>query len=397
MGLGGSDSGAAYILRFDGTQWVEDIKLMHPEPVYPGAFGTSVAIHDGVAVVCSHRDSNPLDGRGAAYVYRYTGENWVLEDKLVANDTQLSISFGISTAIHGDVIVVGAPYDDVQYNNTGAVYVYRYNGTDWDFETRLSGSTATAQQLQGWDVAMDHDLILIGTNDNEGENWTFIFRWSGTAWVEDAALGIPGIRDLYGRSVDIRGDTAVVGSPDDGSDYYRGSAYIYQFDGNTWNEAAVLVPPDVQDDDRFGEGVAVADEQTVIVQSINHAIPGYGESTLYIYHEDGGQWAESARVAPANPDDLFGRYGTRSLSAEGDHVVAGSPKDDQFGINAGAAFYISLSCTEDLNSNGVVDQPDLGILLASYEVDAGGDIDGDGDTDQADLGLLLAAYETWCK
>ncbi|MFG0251365.1 MAG: hypothetical protein ACF8NJ_00665 [Phycisphaerales bacterium JB038] len=50
----------------------------------------------------------------------------------------------------------------------------------------------------------------------------------------------------------------------------------------------------------------------------------------------------------------------------------------------------------DLNGDGCVDQSDLGILLASYEVDDGGDIDGDGDTDQSDLGVLLANYEVGC-
>ncbi len=50
----------------------------------------------------------------------------------------------------------------------------------------------------------------------------------------------------------------------------------------------------------------------------------------------------------------------------------------------------------DLNGDDCVDQSDLGILLASYEVDDGGDIDGDGDTDQSDLGVLLANYEVGC-
>ena len=50
----------------------------------------------------------------------------------------------------------------------------------------------------------------------------------------------------------------------------------------------------------------------------------------------------------------------------------------------------------DLNGDGCVNQQDLGILLASYNVDAGGDIDGDGDTDQADLGILLSVYELVC-
>jgi hypothetical protein len=49
-----------------------------------------------------------------------------------------------------------------------------------------------------------------------------------------------------------------------------------------------------------------------------------------------------------------------------------------------------------LNADGCVDQSDLGLLLASYGFDGGGDVDCDGDTDQADLGVLLANYGIGC-
>jgi hypothetical protein len=50
-------------------------------------------------------------------------------------------------------------------------------------------------------------------------------------------------------------------------------------------------------------------------------------------------------------------------------------------------------CDADLNGDNKVDQSDLGILLASYEIDDGGDVNDDGVTDQSDLGILLAEYE----
>ncbi len=56
----------------------------------------------------------------------------------------------------------------------------------------------------------------------------------------------------------------------------------------------------------------------------------------------------------------------------------------------------SPQCPGDLNCDGTVGQPDLGILLASYDVDQGGDIDLDGDTDQSDLGILLSVYGDAC-
>ncbi len=53
-------------------------------------------------------------------------------------------------------------------------------------------------------------------------------------------------------------------------------------------------------------------------------------------------------------------------------------------------------CPEDLDGDGSIGQSDLGILLAAYNQDGGGDIDGDGDTDQADLGALLSVYGDPC-
>jgi len=52
----------------------------------------------------------------------------------------------------------------------------------------------------------------------------------------------------------------------------------------------------------------------------------------------------------------------------------------------------SNACPADLNDDGVVSQPDLGILLTAYGVSDDGDIDRDSDTDVQDLILLLEVY-----
>jgi len=54
----------------------------------------------------------------------------------------------------------------------------------------------------------------------------------------------------------------------------------------------------------------------------------------------------------------------------------------------------------DFNGDGVTDQADLGILLASYNCpgpDCTGDADGDGDVDQSDLGILLKHFGQPCS
>ena len=53
-------------------------------------------------------------------------------------------------------------------------------------------------------------------------------------------------------------------------------------------------------------------------------------------------------------------------------------------------------CPADLNGDGVVSQPNLGILLAAYGVNDGRDIDRDSDTDVQDLIFLLGVYGEGC-
>ena len=77
-------------------------------------------------------------------------------------------------------------------------------------------------------------------------------------------------------------------------------------------------------------------------------------------------------------------------------VWADANSSGEFLSSARAVEYALPYCAADLNADGVIGQEDLGILLASYGMDDGGDVDGDGDTDQADLGALLALYGNPC-
>jgi serine protease AprX len=103
-------------------------------------------------------------------------------------------------------------------------------------------------------------------------------------------------------------------------------------------------------------------------------------------------------VLQANPTWSVDLMRQQLFTTASDYVANGAP-DPLFIRGYGIVdAYAAANATipADLNGDGCVDLADLGILLASYEVDDGGDIDGDGDTDLSDLGALLALYGTPC-
>jgi hypothetical protein len=412
-GPGGTDSGAAYIFGFDGSEWVEEAKLYPTDGTFEGYFGWNVMIYDDFAAVSATEDADPSHIYGAVYIYRYNGSAWVFEQKIIGDDDSKS-AFGISLAAHDNLIFIGDTDDYIVYPfASGAVSIYRYINGVWVFEQKVYGKQVQNSHDAAWSIASDGDRLFIGQNDygepQPGEyNWVSIHKYDGIEWVLEADLSD---YDLaadapYGRAVDIQGPVAVVGCVDDTTLTYRGAVYVYRFSGapdNEWAEETVLVPSDVQNNDYFGEQVVLADENTIVVQALHHDIDGYGRSTLYIYRYRDEEWTLTSRFTPSDPGDGFGQLSSSSLAAEGGKIVTGAALDDQIGSNAGAAFYFDIGCDGDIDGDGDVDLSDLGALLASFELEPGdpwfdprADVDGDGDVDLSDLGALLAAYELPC-
>ncbi|MFO0840651.1 MAG: hypothetical protein U1D55_19245 [Phycisphaerae bacterium] len=85
------------------------------------------------------------------------------------------------------------------------------------------------------------------------------------------------------------------------------------------------------------------------------------------------------------------------MGAQYVYALAMTPARRLLAASNAGLFVLDLSCPGDVDGDGAVSEPDLGLLLAHWLLDAGGDLDGDGDTDEADLGLLLANWGQTCN
>ena len=76
-------------------------------------FGSSVAIHGDTLVVGSIFDDDNGNGSRSAYIYHQDPgtKEWIMQQKLVADDGAIDDHFGGSVAIFGDTLVVGAHWD----------------------------------------------------------------------------------------------------------------------------------------------------------------------------------------------------------------------------------------------------------------------------------------------
>ncbi|MCH8251711.1 MAG: FG-GAP repeat protein [Planctomycetes bacterium] len=81
--------------------------------------------------------------------------------KLTATDTAEGDQFGFSVSLHGDVAVVGSPSDDDGKIDSGSAFVYRFNGSTWVEEQKLTASDAAASDGFGSSVSISGNLAMI--------------------------------------------------------------------------------------------------------------------------------------------------------------------------------------------------------------------------------------------
>ena len=105
------------------------------------------------------------------------------EFKLTARNAAIDDQFGSSVAVSGDTALVGVPYDDDAGSDSGAAYIFVRSGTSWIQQAKLTASDAAAGDLFGQSVAVSGDTALVGAVDDGDAG-----RNSGSAYVYELAL-----------------------------------------------------------------------------------------------------------------------------------------------------------------------------------------------------------------
>ncbi|HJM10187.1 MAG TPA: FG-GAP repeat protein, partial [Candidatus Marinimicrobia bacterium] len=91
------------------------------------------------------------------------------ESKIVASDAATGDNFGRSVAISGDYAIAGAPYDDDGGTNSGSAYIFKRSGTEWSQEDKIVASDPAANDVFGISVAISGDYAIVGAhNDDDG-------------------------------------------------------------------------------------------------------------------------------------------------------------------------------------------------------------------------------------
>jgi len=237
----GNNSGSAYIFKYDVTGWTQEAKLTASDAAKDDWFGYAVSISGNYAVVGAVLDNNNSVNEGSVYVFRRSGSSWTQQAKLVGGDVKAHDEFGGSVCLDGNHVIVGAIGDDDIEEYAGAAYIFERSGNDWIQQARLVAQDGAGGDHFGNSVSIDGNYAVIAANldsDMGQESGSaYIFRREGQNWSQQAKLTAPdgNQNDYFGQGVSIDGSYVVIGAPyDDDNGGNSGSAYIFRRIGTNW-------------------------------------------------------------------------------------------------------------------------------------------------------------------
>jgi len=264
-------------------------------------------------------------------------ENWTEIQKLLASDGTSPDNFGWSVSLDGDTALVGAAPDD---NGKGSAYVFTRSGTSWTQQVKLLASDGAANDLFGNSVSLDGDTALIGApyDDDNGDKSgsVYVFTRTGGLWTQEVKLLATddSTGATFGRSVSLYGNTAFIGA--DYYDYHgNGAAYVFTRTGTTWTQQAKLLASDGALGDYFGFSVSLSGD-TALIGAFGDDDNGLNSGSAYIFTQNDSTWTEQQKLIPLDneEDDYFGW----SVTLEGDSALIGAKFDQNNGIDSGSAY-----------------------------------------------------------
>jgi FG-GAP repeat len=322
-----------------------------------GYFGYSVAIDGDFMVVGSRYANGPTGNiyQGTAYLYQkdLTGA-WQLVKKLFANDGLARDFFGWSVAISGDTVVVGAFGADIGTQvDQGAAYIFEGGANDWNQVKKLVAVDGAAFDNFGNAVAIAEGanivVVAAASDDNEdiafGEDQgsTHIFyrnRGGDNAWGRVKKLLATGAQedDYFGNSIAISDDTIAVGTPysepgpNNSTISNIGSVYIFsrnQGGQDNWGLVKEIVARDAANYDNFGSSVAMDGSILVVGAPFDGFFTTYSQGSAYIFQRDRGGINNWGHAKKLFASDGESRDTfAASVAISNNLVVVGVPYDD---------------------------------------------------------------------
>lgn len=300
----GPNAGAVYPYVRRGNTWkpAEQVKIFPIRSGERDQFGSSVALTGDTAIIGAPGNEKAT---GAVFVFTYNpdAQRWQQQAKLTAQDKATGDQFGWSVAINQSIAIIGARFDDDHGKSSGSAYIFVRSGEEWIQQAKLTANDGAASDNFGQTVSISEDFAIVGAPKHahaglKQSGIAYIFGRNGDNWTQQAKLieNEPGAKNLFGVSVSISGGVAIVGAPSsDGVATDTGAAYVFNRLGDAWIQHAKLSAKDADEHDQFGNAVSIYHNIAFVGAKFDDEL-GNNAGAAYSFLREGDAWVQKKKV-----------------------------------------------------------------------------------------------------
>jgi hypothetical protein len=297
-----------------------------------------------------------------------------LEAFVKSSNPEPDARFGTGVVIMGDTMAVGAPSVTPGF---GSAAVFERVEGEWTQVFEVGSPVVPGGEgfdgLFGWSLALDDDTLFVGTLGGAGlgKGSARPYQRVDGEWAPAAPRLVGSDTedfDNFGASLDLSGDTLVVGAlgwTSDAGDAFRGAAYVFERVGGVWIETDILEAfnagsswlceceglvcgPTSGVGDAFGASVAISGN-TIVVGAPAEASAATGvdpggppdetdnsapdSGAAYVFERLNGVWTPTAYLKASNTD--AGDYFGFNVDIDGDTIVVTAEREDSSATGVG--------------------------------------------------------------
>ncbi len=319
-------------------------------------FGNSVDVSGNYVIVGANQEDDGNTSSGKAYIFNVTTGQlvWTLNNPNTYG-TSVDDNFGHVVAISGNYAIVGA-YGEDDSGGTLSGKAYIYNVTTGQLVWTLNNPNAYSTSLDdvfGVSVAISGNYIIVGANGEADSGGTL----SGKAYIFNVTTGqliwtlnnpnaySTSASDRFGYSVGISGNYAIVAASNeaDSGGTLSGKAYI--FNVTTGQLLWTLNNPNAYStsfNDNFRD-VAISGNYAIVGAYLESDTGGTNSGKAYIFNVTTGALVWTLNNPNAYSTSASDYFGT-SVAISGNYAVVGATfEDDSGGFDSGKAYIFNVT------------------------------------------------------
>jgi len=316
-----------FVFEKNGATVTQEAYFIPADVALNDNFGGSVSINNDFIAAGSRFNDQLASNAGAVYMYRKVAGNWVFFQKIIPFDGATEDYFGTVVKVVGNQLFVHSPNNEPvglpNSTNSGAVYVYNFNGTSWVFSQKI---TPCGNNYLGNTIQVSNNKLVIVSGSGLAT-----YSYDGSLWNFSSSLTTPSSKVDF----DLDNNQLFVLQ----SNGFTSSMNIYDYVANNWSLSTTLTS--LEYIDKTATNFKVHND--VMFVSLNsHGLLYTARTPTALYRKINGNWTFQEYLYGQGPINMDDSFGTR-IAISDDIVVIGAPNEYLPNADGGRAYTFDIA------------------------------------------------------